>query len=421
VRIFQSATGASFTDAGHSTTPTTQKSAADLQTDLTNLTTLYEQTKAQMLALGADRKKFEDLNHQLGSDQDQLDALNKRMEVLKTEDALGGRLSIDSSGEIPLSPEKDRRIMYAALGGAGGALAPTALLLLTVLLMSRKYLYSDETEAGVQLRAPLLGIIPALQAVPADPEGIIDAAHAIHQIRVRLRSQSPHQSADVFMVTSATSGDGKTSLTMSLAISFAAARLRTLIIDCDLSACQLTHCLKAEDVPGLQDALFGHTVKNPTKKIAPYLTVLPVGKHSMSATSLPTAGIRALIKAARREFDLVLVDTGPILSSVEAAVLAQEVDGAIFAISRGQQRSLVERAVRRLDSLGGRIEGFIFNRAQPTDFLQTSYGSSSRRSSRGSSSKNGNGHRIAPRFDPETFREFGPLVQAVAAELEHAH
>jgi polysaccharide biosynthesis transport protein len=432
VRVFQSATGAGFTDASHAAAgplAATQKSVTDLRTDLANLTAIYEETKSDMLSIGADRKKFEDFNHQLSSDEEQLDALNKRMETLKTEDALGGRLSVDSTGEIPISPEKDRRAIYAVAGGLGGALAPTVILLLTVMLTSRKYLYSEETEAGVQLSAPLLGIVPVLGAHPLNSDGMIDAAHAVHQIRVRLRSQSAQDASSVYMVTSATSGDGKTSLTMALAISCAAARLRTLVIDCDLSACQLTRSLKADDVPGLQDALIGHTVKNPAKKIAPYLFVLPVGKTSMSATSLPTAAIRVLIKAAKREFDLVLFDTGPILSSVEAAVLAQEVEGIIFAISRGQHRSIVRRAVRRLDALGGKIEGFIFNRAQATDFLETSYGSSSHRSSRASTPRsgnhngngNGNGHSLMPRLDSETFSEFGPLVQAVACDWQQAN
>ncbi len=87
------------------------------------------------------------------------------------------------------------------------------------MLTSRKYLYSEETEAGVQLRAPLLGIVPVLGPQPVNADGMIDAAQAVHQIRVRLRSQSAQDASSVYMVTSATSGDGKTSLTMALAIS----------------------------------------------------------------------------------------------------------------------------------------------------------------------------------------------------------
>ncbi len=164
VRVFQSATGAGFSDASHpgaGPPPATQKSVTDLRTDLANLTSLFEETKAEMLSIGADRKKFEDFNHQLSSDEDQLDALNKRMETLKTEDALGGRLSVDSTGEIPISPEKDRRYLRSCRW-TGSALAPSAILLLTVMLTSRKYLYSEETEAAVQLSAPLLGIVPVL-------------------------------------------------------------------------------------------------------------------------------------------------------------------------------------------------------------------------------------------------------------------
>ena len=111
------------------------------------------------------------------------------------------------------------------------------------------------------------------------------------------------------------------------------------------------------------------------------------------------------------------MDTGPVLSSIEAAVLAQEVDGVVFVIGRGQQQSVVERAVRRLDSLGARLEGFVFNRAQPNDFLRASYGSSSsHRSSAGGEPRK---IKVAPLPDTGPLQDFGPLVQAMMADSVH--
>jgi Mrp family chromosome partitioning ATPase len=73
---------------------------------------------------------------------------------------------------------------------------------------------------------------------------------------------------------------------------------------------------------------------------------------------------------------VVLIDTGPILGSVEAAVLAPAVDGAILTIAQGQNRWLARTALQRLRSLGVRTVGFVYNRAKAIDFHSSPFGSS---------------------------------------------
>ena len=64
--------------------------------------------------------------------------------------------------------------------------------------------------------------------------------------------------------------------------------------------------------------------------------------------------MQALIAEARNYFDVIIIDSGPILGSLEASVIAPEVDGVIFAISRGQDRPAADAAMRRLRGLGDR-------------------------------------------------------------------
>src|SRR5205823_2619674 len=85
--------------------------------------------------------------------------------------------------------------------------------------------------------------------------------------------------------------------------------------------------------------------------------------------------IRKLLNEARKEFDIVIIDTGPILGSIEANILAHEVDGVILAVARGRERGMVRSAVRKLNSLGARPLGFVFNRAAPQDFERSPYSS----------------------------------------------
>jgi Mrp family chromosome partitioning ATPase len=342
--------------------------------------------------------------------RDELESLSKRIEVLRAEGSMGGRLTTISTGEIPLSPDKDRRIPIAAGAAGAGMCLPVGLVLLAS-LAKRKYRYSDDAHGDASSKFPLLGILPELDLNSTDGEQMAAAAHSIHQIRVSLRAQAAHDSSSVYLVTSATAGEGKTSLAMSLGLSFAASRVRTLVIDCDLVGQHLTANLQAAELEGLYEALAAGSLKRVIRKTKEGVFVLPVGKvAARHGSSLPAAGLSSLLAQARTYFDVILIDSGPILGSVEAAVVAREVDGVVFAISRGQDHGLVLRAVQRLESLGGRLTGCVFNRASRSDFDRLPYGSSWTSTPIKAGEVN---HRRLERF--------GPLVQAVAGTMPALH
>jgi polysaccharide biosynthesis transport protein len=216
-----------------------------------------------------------------------------------------------------------------------------------------------------------------------DAERFLAAAHSVHQARVSLRAQAMSKGMRSYLVTSAGSGDGKTSLTVSLGLSFAQSRLRTLLIDADLIGRNLTEYFDAGRANGLHEALASGTMGDGVRRsdVDPCLYVLPAGRAgTQDALSMPLDTVRAVLAEAREQFDVILIDSGPILGSVEASVLSQEVDGVIFAVAAGQQRRFVEQAMRRLESLGVRIAGIMFNRANRQDFRRSAFGSSARSS-----------------------------------------
>ena len=82
------------------------------------------------------------------------------------------------------------------------------------------------TALWVYFTAPLLGILPDLKNV-SDEEQLSAAARCIHQMRVLLRTLANGRPSSIYLITSSTAKEGKTSLTMSLGLSFAASGLRT--------------------------------------------------------------------------------------------------------------------------------------------------------------------------------------------------
>jgi Mrp family chromosome partitioning ATPase/uncharacterized protein involved in exopolysaccharide biosynthesis len=372
---------------------------------------LYEQANQDVLTLGAKRQHVAQLTTQGSKLDAELDAVEQRLRNLQLEAGLGGRLSVINPGEIPVRVFYDPRKKYALAGAVAGAGMPVALLVLVGLLGS-KYRFSHETEVDVARSAPLLGILPTLPEDLTDRPEAVDAAHCVHQIRVMLEMKRQAKGQGVYLITSACPGEGKTSVAVALGLSFVASGRKTLLIDCDLVGRGITHGFRADGSAGVRESLSAGTARGLVKRSPSGLRLLTAGSaDTFSGWTLSSVALARLVSQARRHYDVVLIDSGPILGSVEASVIAPEVDGAIMVIARGQQRALVDRAMRHLGSLHASVIGFVFNRANSSDFKRAAFHSSAREIA-GSGAAN-----EAPLEEASDVTGFGPLVRSVARFL----
>lgn len=349
-------------------------SAEELKADEANLTALSNKAKDQMAALGAKKFKIDAITKEINTNQGELTEVVARLTAMRVESGLSGRMSVMSSGEVPLAPSRDRRPQMAAVGALGGLMAP-AVILVAVGTLRKRYRYSADAADDLSGKIPLLGILPQLPARLTDPESAADAAQCVHQIRVMLQVQSKETSGPVaYHVTSACPGEGKTSLVAALALSYAAAGLNTLVIDADMIGQRLTRGYGMEDKPGFREAI-GDTSKNGVTVYSSgveRLSVLPAGvSDGRDACAISANAVKRIITGMRKRFEVVLIDSGPILGSLEALVVAGVSDGVILTISREQQKPLVDRAVRQLNSVGARIAGMVFNKAERADFRRS--------------------------------------------------
>ena len=209
----------------------------------------------------------------------------------------------------------------------------------------------------------------------------------------------------VFAVTSAAPGDGKTSLTLALGLSYAACGTRTLLIDCDLIGSGLTSRMNVMASEGVLEAISNRSLLEyvRTTDIAD-VSILPVGSsQQLHASTLSPAALRRLIEEAKKHFDTILIDTGPVLGSIEASLVATAADAVVLAVSRGQQRPLVERTVQHLQHIKANLAGVVFNRAKSADFDRSISGASLR-----SASASGPGHN-----NRRVGIKMGPVARAV--------
>lgn len=329
-----------------------------------------------------------------------------KLEQLNFQIAMSGDLEIMQDGKFP-AQSANKKLMFGVVGAGIGAMLPVGILLLLG-LMDTRFRYSDDAAGQSMAGIPLLGILPNLPDRLSDPAQASIAAHCVHQIRTMLQLNAMRDGGTIFSVTSASSGDGKTSLALALGLSFAGSGSRTLLIDADLVGGGLTTRLGNSSPLGIVDSLSGvpiDDVAQPTD--VPDLALLPIGSaQAHHAGSFSPPAVRKLLAEIRKAYDVIIIDTGPIMGSIEATPIAASVDGVVLTVARGQSRPLVERAITHLQSIGARVCGVVFNRAQHKDFEQSIGAISIRSAAR--STVNGTGHNARRPGD------IGAVAQAVA-------
>jgi polysaccharide biosynthesis transport protein len=193
------------------------------------------------------------------------------------------------------------------------------------------------------------------------------------------------------LITSAISGEGKTRLAAQLAMRCGMAKVSTLLIDADFRRTALCKLLEVPEGKGLSDVLEEKaTFDGAVISIQDGLfDLLRAGTPTLHANRLfQSSQLGSLITQLRRQYDLIIIDTPPVLPVPDALILGRWADGAILAarydISRFPQ---VERARRQLDNAGIAIMGTVINEMRNADSYYGSYNYSRKRSSEPSSSE----------------------------------
>lgn len=208
-----------------------------------------------------------------------------------------------------------------------------------------------------------------------DPKSV--GSEAFRTLRTNLRFTCPDGQLRVVLVTSATPGEGKSTVAANLAVVFSQAGQKTLLIDCDLRKPVAHKIFGVHKTPGLTSFLVGGAGREEVLKNVgvPNLTVVPAGPVPPNpAELLGSQAMRTVVGKAREEFDIVVIDTPPIVAVTDAAVLSPLVDGVLLTVAAGNvPRELVQHAKSLLEQANARILGVVLNRVNPADTRHQHY------------------------------------------------
>ena len=274
--------------------------------------------------------------------------------------------------DIPVSPNKQKLLTYAlalSLGlGIGGP----------VLTERLRFTSSFVGEAEKYCQYPACGIIPlmetkgklAIRNGKDDNGGISKGSHAHESFRI-IRTSLPFYAPkdnlkQVIMVTSARPSDGKSTVAMHLAKSFAESGDKVLIIDGDLRRGTLHGLFELDRKHvGLSELLNDQAKWEDTVQSTktPGLKLIARGKSKNTSPELLARNqFQQIIDRLRPHFDRIIVDTPPLLGLADSLLISKSVDGLIFVIraDKTTQRD-VATASEILHQSGTTVYGFVLN------------------------------------------------------------
>jgi capsular exopolysaccharide synthesis family protein len=208
-----------------------------------------------------------------------------------------------------------------------------------------------------------------------DPAGT--AAEAYRTVRTNLLFSFVDESLKVIVVSSAISGEGKSTVCANLGMTLAEAGKSTLLLDCDLRKPNMHNVLGLRNVFGLVDVLAGH------RNLREVLHELPAGPKVITSGTVPPNALNLLgserfaklLAQVRQEFDYVLLDSPPIKGGSDAAILAHRGDGMLFVVdAQNTRRWVLQGSLRSLERTGVNVLGTIMNKVEPSQGDEYLYG-----------------------------------------------
>ena len=188
---------------------------------------------------------------------------------------------------------------------------------------------------------------------------------AYKTLRTNIQFYLPGDKCKKFCVTSGLAGEGKTITTLNLAISFAQAGHKVLLIDADMRRPTLHRLQIEKAAPGLSNVLAGFASEQDAirKDVYENLDMLFAGDTPPNPAELLLCNeMKELIGRLSKRYDYILVDTPPIGLVADACIVANLLDGALFVVRENvAEKEAVRRGIKQMELAGAKIMGFILN------------------------------------------------------------
>lgn len=192
-------------------------------------------------------------------------------------------------------------------------------------------------------------------------------------LRTNIQFMNSNKKLETLLVTSTIPGEGKTWISSNLAIAFAQANKRVVLIDADMRKCCLHNVFNVDSCPGLSNYLSGINERdNETLDLDSYLKItevpnlflIPSGNVPPNPSELlASPRMTALIDKLKEICDLIIIDGTPSKLVTDAIILSRIVDSTIIVTGHNMtKKEDLTKVVRDIKNVGGKIAGVVYNK-----------------------------------------------------------
>lgn len=287
-----------------------------------------------------------------------------------------------SYAPVPRNPSSPNKTRTLALGIILGLVAGAGLVLLREMVTKNFRTVEDlERLSG----RPVFGQIPLIPGKTREDtlkylktNATSAQTEAIRNLRTSVLMSNIDHPPQVIMCTSALPGEGKSTLSIALGQNMASLGKKVLLIEGDARRQIFGAFGLKGDVGGLSDVLVDGKPVDEVIVAVPDLglDLLAAGKLSTnSSDAFSSDRFRDMMRALRKTYDFILIDSPPVLLVSDARLLAKHADATLLVVQwNSTSHQQVREALRQFDVAGQRIDGFALNRIDTRKMKKYGYG-----------------------------------------------
>ena len=293
-------------------------------------------------------------------------------EALINEQSQPGNVMIIDEARIPDEPSKPNRTLIILVGlvlGIGLAIG---------FVFIRNY-FDDTVKTPDDIEQKNINVLAWVPSI----EGLVASGHMEFQFIVRRQPDSmpseafralrtriqfstvKKESLKTILITSSAPQEGKTTISTNLAGSFAQSRRKTLLLDCDLRKPAVHKIFNSERAPGMIDYLTGNAELNEIIKSSDLknLDYVPCGTIPPNpAEMLDSKEMQEFLSDMRNKYDMVIIDSPPIIAVADSEILSNLVDGTVLVVSADTTEiDLMKRSVDLIKRENTHFLGSVLN------------------------------------------------------------
>jgi succinoglycan biosynthesis transport protein ExoP len=363
-------------DEGVVTLRATLRAKLEMATNqLKDMKVRKDNTHEDAIKRGLDAQDYVDAKRDFETDQDLLQKLVLRqISQVMAEKITNESIVIHEEPQISQSPVSPNVTLNLVLGAVVGLIFGVGIaFFLEYLDTSVKSLEDVER----YLQVPVLAVIPKDVGILHKQSGMSPDAEAYRILRTNIEFNRKNPEDNAITVVSGGAGEGKSTTLVNLAYICAQGGYTTLMIDADLRRPRLHTFFDINNSVGLTNYLTTELMLEDVILQTPVdnLYFMPSGILPADAAGiLNSRRMSELIQDVKQRFDLVLVDSPPILGVSDASVLASEVDLTMIVVQhRKLPRNMLLRVKQAVENVGGNVIGVVLNNVDVRSDSQYQY------------------------------------------------